>query len=116
MTFANIFFLVLIYIPLILLWVFALSDLAHRRDISGVAKGFWAVAIVLLPLIGLLIYFITRPHDDVATRDPDVAPTPTSPMQITDAHIAELEKLAQLKQDGAITDEEFSKMKARVLG
>ena len=116
MTFTNIFFLVLIYIPLILLWVFTLSDLARRKDISGGAKGLWAVAVVLLPLIGMLIYFITRPHDRIATQDPDILPGFTAPVQITDDHVTELEKIAKLKEDGAITDEEFAKMKAAVLG
>jgi hypothetical protein len=115
MTFANIFFLLLIYIPLIMLWVFALSDLAHRKDISGIAKGLWAVAIVLLPVIGMLVYFIARPHDGTAVEDPDVVPGITAPIQITDDHIAELEKLAKLKENGAITDEEFSALKAKVL-
>jgi hypothetical protein len=116
MTFANIFFVVLIYVPLILLWVFTLTDLAHRRDISGAAKGLWAVAIVLLPLIGMLLYFITHPADAVASQDRDIVPGTTAPLLITDDHITELEKLAKLKDDGAITDEEYSKLKAEVLG
>ena len=113
MTFGNFFFLILIYVPLILLWVFTLSDLSHRKDISGVAKGFWAVAIVLLPVIGMIIYFITRPHDHIAVGEPQ--PAATGPTAITDDHVAELEKLAELKEAGALTDEEFAKMKARVL-
>ncbi|MEN8238923.1 MAG: SHOCT domain-containing protein, partial [Actinomycetota bacterium] len=100
---------------LIMLWVFTLTDLAHRRDVSGVAKGFWAVAIVLLPLIGMLIYFITRPEDDIAIGGLDVVAGSAGPLEITDGDIAELEKLGKLKDDGAITDEEFSKMKARIL-
>ena len=115
MTFANMFFLVLIYIPLILLWVFTLADLAHRKDLSGASKGLWAVAIVLLPVIGMLIYFITRPHDTPSTEDWDVVAGTTAPLAITDDHVTELEKIAKLKDDGAITDEEYSMLKAKVL-
>ncbi len=114
MTFGNFFFLILIYVPLILLWIFTLSDLSHRKDISGVAKGFWAVAIVLLPVIGMIIYFITRPHDAIPVNEP--RPAGTGATGITDGHVAELEKLAELKKAGALTDEEFATMKARVLG
>jgi hypothetical protein len=84
MTLASIFFLILIYVPLILLWVFTLVNLSHREDLSGTAKGLWAVAIVLLPLIGMLIYFITRPDDAVTSENWDVVPgtvaPPRSPM------------------------------------
>lgn len=55
--------LLLIWIPLILLWAFALIDLFHTH-LPGWAKGLWALVIVLLPLFGLLAYFIARPSGD----------------------------------------------------
>lgn len=116
MTFANMFFLVLIFVPLVLLWVFTLTDLAHRRDLSGVAKGLWAVAVVLLPVIGMLIYFITRPDDTGTSEDWDTVPGTVAPLAITDDQITELERLAQLKDDDAITADEYAKLKSRVIG
>jgi len=116
MTFWNLFFLILIYVPLIMLWIFALSDLARRADLSGVAKGLWAVAVVLLPLIGMLIYFITRP--DTA----DMGPTAEAKYrelqaaELTEERLAEIEKLSTLRDSGALTDEEFAAMKAKILG
>ena len=115
MTFANIFLLLLIFVPLIMLWVFALTDLTHRTDLSGAAKGLWAIAIVLVPLIGMLIYFITRPDDVVATEDWDVVVGTVPPITVTDDRITELERLAKLKDDGAITDEEYARLKTQVL-
>jgi hypothetical protein len=115
MTFANIFLLLLIFVPLIMLWVFSLTDLSHRRDLSGAAKGLWAVAIVLLPLIGMLIYFITRPNDAVATEDWNVVVGTVPPVTSSDDRIAGLERLAKLKEDGAITDEEYERLKTQVL-
>jgi hypothetical protein len=116
MTLASIFFLILIYVPLILLWVFTLVNLSHREDLSGTAKGLWAVAIVLLPLIGMLIYFITRPDDAVTSENWDVVPGTVAPATVANDRIEELEKLAKLKDDGAISDEEYVKMKAQVIG
>jgi hypothetical protein len=53
----------MIYIPLITLWCFTLIDLFRRYDLSGVAKILWAFAIVFLPLIGMFVYFASRPSE-----------------------------------------------------
>ena len=60
MTFWQVFLTLMIFVPLLMLWVFTLVDLFHRRDLSGAARALWAVAIVLLPLIAMVIYFIMR--------------------------------------------------------
>jgi hypothetical protein len=115
--FWEVFLLLLIWIPLLILWIFALTDLARRHDISGLAKGLWAVAIVLLPVIGMIIYFITRPHDDEVqnfAKAPATAGT-TNPGAIDHATITQLEKLADLRDAGAITEEDFASMKAKLL-
>lgn len=117
MEFWEIFLLLLIWIPLLILWVFTLTDLARRHDISGLAKGLWAVAVVLLPIIGMIIYFVTRPHDD-AVKNFSNSPTTagsTEPGAIDHATITQLEKLADLKDAGAITEEDFASMKAKLL-
>jgi predicted membrane channel-forming protein YqfA (hemolysin III family) len=116
MTFWNFFFLILIYVPLVMLWVFTLVDLARRTDLSGLAKGLWAVAIVLLPLIGMLVYFIVRPEDAEVRLDPAGEPQPMRTTELSHEKLDEIEKLAELRDSGALTDEEFSMMKAKILG
>jgi hypothetical protein len=115
MTFANIFLLLLIFIPLTLLWVFTLHDLSHRPGMSNAATGLWAIAIVLLPLIGTLVYFLALPLDG-AHRNPSHAQASVEPLEITDADVIELDKLAKLRDEGILTDEEFSTLKTRVIG
>lgn len=116
MTFWNFFFLILIYVPLVMLWVFALVDLAHRADFSGLAKGLWAVAIVLLPLIGMLVYFITRPEDAAMHPDSGAKQQQNLATELDHAKLDEIEKLAALRDSGALTDDEFAAMKAKMLG
>ncbi len=116
MTFWNFFFLILIYVPLIMLWIFALSDLARRADLSGLAKGLWAVAVVLLPLIGMLVYFITRPDDADMSPNAEIKYRESQAFELTEERLAEVEKLAALRDSGALTDEEFAAMKAKILG
>jgi hypothetical protein len=41
--------------------IMALADNFRRRDNSGFAKAFWMIFIILLPVIGVISYFISRP-------------------------------------------------------
>ena len=78
MSFWQLTFVLLIYIPIVLLWIFTLMNLAGRQDLSGLAKGLWAVAIVFLPLIGMIVYFATIPEPE--SHDPEspgLGPEPT---------------------------------------
>jgi heme/copper-type cytochrome/quinol oxidase subunit 2 len=127
-TFWELFFILLIFIPLLMLWVFALVDLFGNDDLSGAAKALWAIAIVLLPLVGMLVYFIVRGSGDAnaaaptppppARRRRPVTPTPApAAMQTTaiDA-VDQLERLADLRDRGILTDEEFQREKDKLLG
>ena len=50
MSFWDAFFLLLIYIPLIMLWIFAVMDIFRRDDIGGLHKAVW-VAVVIIILV-----------------------------------------------------------------
>jgi hypothetical protein len=63
-TFWDVFFLMFIWIPLILVWAFAMFDVFTRRDLSGWGKAAWLLAIIIFPLIGVLCYMIFRPYND----------------------------------------------------
>ena len=59
-----IFFAWVIWIWLLIL---VLTDNFRRRDHSGLAKAGWTLLVIFLPLIGVLIYMITRPPEDIRT-------------------------------------------------
>lgn len=100
---------------MVMLWLFTLTDLAKRADISGVAKGLWAVAVVILPLIGMLVYFISRP--DEPEMQPDRGERAHEIMEETDTSsmIDQLEKIADLHESGVLSDEEFESAKTKLL-
>jgi hypothetical protein len=116
MTFWNLIFVMLIYIPLILLWVFTLHDLTKRSDMSGLSKGLWAVAVVFLPVIGMVLYFIVRPDTPLAAAPTEVVQSDDGDQPLSDAHLEELEKIHRLRESGAITDAEFASLKSKMLG
>jgi hypothetical protein len=64
---------VLIAIPLLLIWVLTLVDIVRRHDLSGSRKVLWALVVLLVPIVGVIVYFVVRPPqptDRRATLDP----------------------------------------------
>lgn len=48
-------------IPVAILWGYALVSLVGRRDLSVGARLLWLLAIIVLPIVGALFYFMLRP-------------------------------------------------------
>jgi hypothetical protein len=47
----------------LIMWVRAVIDVFRRRDLSAAAKAAWAIIMLIVPLIGLLVYYMLRPAD-----------------------------------------------------
>ncbi|MGA7398111.1 MAG: SHOCT domain-containing protein [Solirubrobacterales bacterium] len=115
-TLAIFFFVIWIWIVITIL-----MDLFRDHEVSGWAKAVWVLFLIFIPFLTALIYLIARgsgmrdraikeqadakKHFDEYVRETAVA----SPVD-------ELHKLDQLKQSGGLTDEEYSKMKAKIVG
>ncbi len=56
------FLILFVFVPLILLWTFALVDLFVRPDIRW-KKVVWLVVIIFIPILGPLIYLLVRPEE-----------------------------------------------------
>jgi len=108
------FLLMLIWIPLIMCWVFALMDLFRRDDLSGWSKALWLIAIIIVPFLGVLIYFIARPvtAQDVEMREEYMQ---EADFQKTATSVDRLAKLTELHEKGVLTDEQFEKKKAKLI-
>jgi hypothetical protein len=52
----------------LIMWVRAVMDVFRRVDLSGAAKAAWAIIMLLVPLIGLLLYYMLRPSDAQIAR------------------------------------------------
>lgn len=114
MSFWDFLWLLLIWTPLAVLWGVALADIFRRDDISGGPKVLWTILVLLLPLLGTLIYLMTRSvgtaeETHAATGRARVEPAPpTSAQQLT--------MLADLRDRGVLTPEEFAAEKSQLLG
>ena len=115
------FLLWLVWIFLFVIWFWLLitifADLFRRHDISGWVKALWIIFVIVLPFLGILIYLITQSHG-IAERNVKQAQAEQEQLsQIVGTSSAdELMKLDQLKASGSITDEEYQKMRAKVIG
>lgn len=100
---------VLVFAPLLVLWVLALFHIVARRpDLSVAGKAIWLAIVVFAAYLGLLLYAGLRPpRSPQATGKDDEA--------AKDA----LTRLATLVDDhaaGALDDREFAREKAAVFG
>jgi hypothetical protein len=115
------FLLWLVWIFLFVIWFWLLitifADLFRRHDINGWVKALWIIFVIVLPFLGILIYLITQSHG-IAERNVKQAQAEQEQLrQIVGTSSAdELVKLDQLKASGSITDEEYQKMRAKVIG
>ncbi len=117
MTVLSIFFLV------IWIWILVviLSDLFRDSDLSGWWKAVWVLFLVFLPVLTALIYLIARGN---GMRERTIKAQAEAKHQLESyirdtagtSSVDELAKLADLKAKGAITAEEYERMKAKLLG
>lgn len=113
------FFLFFIWIWL-LITIFA--DIFRSADLSGWAKALWVIFVIILPFLGVLIYLIARGHSmqDRAAQDAAAADEATrayiKEAAGTTSSADELAKLASLRDQGVLSNEEFEAQKAALLG
>jgi hypothetical protein len=106
----------------ILIWIFI--DIFRSRDLSGWAKALWFLFVLFIPLIGVLVYLIVRGgsmHEravqDARQQDQEFRQYVQQAAASGPASTADqLTKLADLRDRGVISPEEFEREKAKVLG
>jgi hypothetical protein len=98
-----------------------LMDLFRDHQLSGIAKAVWAFFLIFVPFFGVLLYLIVRGHGMRERQLKEQADTKKHfdeyvREQAGGASSAdELHKLAELKEKGALSAEEFDKAKAKLL-
>ena len=106
------------------LWIWiavgVVFDIFRSHDLSNWGKAGWMLLIIILPFVGVLGYLIVRGHTmhehqaaDAQTRH-DVFRQYMQGMA-SGGTADDLHKLADLKERGILTDDEFARAKAKVL-
>jgi hypothetical protein len=98
------------------LLVVIFGDLFRRHDISGWGKALWVLALVLTSYLGIFAYLITQGRG-MAERNAQQAQQAREELRsVVGYSVAdEITKLEQLKKSGSITDDEFKRLRAKVV-
>jgi hypothetical protein len=116
--------LVVLEIFFVVIWIWilitVLIDLFRDHELSGWLKAVWVFFLVFLPVITVLIYLITRgsgmreraiaeqKHMQQAQQEYIRSVAGSSPVD-------ELHKLDELRARGSITQDEFERLKAKIV-
>ena len=113
----------MIFLWVIWFWVLitVLIDIFRSHDLSGWAKALWFIFVLIFPLLGVLVYLIARGgsmHDRTVRQARSQEQEFRGYIQQTASSATpadQLAKLADLRDRGVITAEEFDREKARIL-
>src|SRR5437762_11230575 len=111
-------FLSMLYFFLFFIWIWLLivvfGDIFRSHDLGGLAKALWVIFVIVVPYLGVFVYLIARGHkmsehaiqaaqaQDAAQREYIQSAAGTSASAAD-----EIARLADLKNQGVISDAEF---------
>ena len=112
-----------IFIWVLWFWVLitVFIDIFRSQDLSGGGKALWFLFVLLIPLIGVLVYLIARGgkmHERMtkqAQQDDQQFRAYVQDAAGSGSPADQLTKLADLRDKGVITNEEFDAQKAKIL-
>ena len=112
-----------IFLWVIWFWILitVFIDIFRSRDLSGWGKALWFLFVLLIPLIGVLVYLIARGgkmHERSVREAQQEDREFRSYVQETASSATpadQLARLADLRDRGVISAEEFNREKAKIL-
>jgi hypothetical protein len=120
-------FLTILYFFIFIIWIWLLItvfiDIFRSHDMGGLAKALWVIFVIILPYLGVLVYLIARGskmHEraaaEAALQQKAFNQYVRQAAGTGGADTAsQLSKLADLKNQGVLTDAEFEAQKSKIL-
>ena len=105
------------------LWIWiavgVIFDIFRSSDLSNWGKALWALAIIVLPYVGVLAYLVIRGHTMHEHQEQDRASQQAFEQFTRGGTSAgpgdDIAKLVELRERGVLTAEEFERAKAKAL-
>jgi hypothetical protein len=114
-----------IFFLVMFIWLFIsiVGDIFRDHELSGGAKALWVIALIVFPLLGSLVYLIVRGEgmaqrsaaEQRIARDQLDSYIRTTAASSGSAPVDDLTRLADLRTNGLITDDEYETIKARIV-
>lgn len=99
------------------LLITVIGDLIRRSDIGGFAKVLWVILLFITPFLGTFIYLLTQSKGMAERNDLQRSQARSELREFVGYSRAdELEKLEKLKASGVINADEFTRLRAQVIG
>lgn len=124
-TFGQVMWSMLVFFSWILFfWLLFIvfGDLFRRTDIGGWGKAGWCVFVIVLPFLGILVYFIAegkgmgeRSMKDAAAAQSQMDAQVRAAAGSGGGAADQIAKAKQLLDSGAITQAEYDGLKAKAL-
>jgi hypothetical protein len=110
-----IFFMVIYFMMLFQV----IADIFRRKDASGGKKALWLIVLLCVPLFGLVIYMLTNGEHmaerNVQTMERQQQQFDDHVREVSGGSAAEIERAKGLLDSGAISQDEFDRLKAKAL-
>ena len=118
-TFSN-FVADLFAVFMFILWFWLLiavsSDLFRRHDVSGFGKVLWVILLIVLPYIGIFAYLVTQSRGMAERNEARAKQARDDLRQNLGLSVAdEIEKLDRLKSTKSISEQEYTRLRARIV-
>jgi type VI protein secretion system component VasK len=118
-------FLTMLWFFLFVAWIWVLisvyADIFRSDDLSGWGKAFWVLFALTLPALGVLVYLVARGgkmQERAVARAAETERAAKSYIREVAAAPStadELVKLAELREQGVLSPDEFAAQKAKLL-
>jgi len=109
-------FAVFMFVLWFWLLIIVAGDLFRRHDISGFGKAIWVIALIVFPFVAVFAYLIFQSRAMAERNSQQVQQSREDLRRVVGFSAAdEIEKLDRLKKSGSITDQEFARMRARLV-
>ncbi len=118
-TFSNFIadvFAVLLFVMWFWLLINVTGDLFRRHDVSGWGKVLWVIALIIFPYIGIFAYLLTQGRGMAERNQERVKQAQDQIRHAGGFSVAdEIEKLGKLKSAGSISEQEYARLRTRLV-
>jgi cbb3-type cytochrome oxidase subunit 3 len=118
-TFSNFVadaFTIFMFILWFWLLIVAAGDLFRRHDVSGFAKVLWVIAFILFSYIGVFAYFLTQGRGMAERNQARANEERDELRRVAGFSVAdEITKLDRLKAAGSLTEQEYGRLRAKLV-
>jgi hypothetical protein len=109
-------FAVFIFVLWFWLFIIVAGDLFRRHDVSGFGKVCWVILLIILPYIGIFAYLLTQGRGMAERNEARTKQAQDDLRQLVGFSAAdEIGKLDRLKSAGSISEQEYTRLRTRLV-